>query len=84
MNLKISFQSFLIRGFFKGKILISYLKVMHHMGHVTKFLLIFRNNLRPHEKRYRFETLRNELKDTYLWYFCIVKKMLNSTKFFCF
>ena len=37
----------------------TFVKAMHHMGHVTKFLQIFRNNLRPHEKRYRFEILEN-------------------------
>ena len=35
------------------------IKVMNSMGHVTKFLLIFRNNSRPHEKRYRSEILGN-------------------------
>ena len=34
------------------------------MDHVVKFPLIFRNNLRPHEKRYRFEILGNEIKGT--------------------
>ena len=28
------------------------LEAMNHMGHVTKFQLIFRNNSYPHEKRY--------------------------------
>ena len=37
---------------------------MKHMGHVTKFLFIFRNNLRPYEKRFRFEILENSIKDT--------------------
>ena len=33
------------------------IKAMYHIVHVTKFVLIFRNNLRPQEKRYRFEIL---------------------------
>ena len=33
------------------------LKAMNHMGHVTKFLLIFR--LHVHEKKYRSEILCN-------------------------
>ena len=36
---------------------------MKHMGHVIKFLLIFRNNSRPH-KKYRFEIFGNYIKGT--------------------
>ena len=33
------------------------IKVINRVGHVTKFLLIFRNNSRPHENRYTFKIL---------------------------
>ena len=35
------------------------LKAMCCMGHMTKYLLIFRDYLCPHEKRYLFEILEN-------------------------
>ena len=38
------------------------LRAINHTGHVIKFLLIFRNNLRSLKKRYRFEILGNKLK----------------------
>ena len=44
------------------------------MGHVTKFLLIFRNNSRPNEKRNRFE---REVKQKVLSYVSIVKNLYN-------
>ena len=49
-------------------------KAIYHTGHVTKFLLIFRNNLRLHEKRYRFEMALKRVR--------IVKKISNSKNFF--
>ena len=44
---------------------------MYHMGHVTKFLLIFRNNLRPHEMRCRFQILGNEIKVMKVSLYCL-------------
>ena len=41
-----------------------------NMGHVTKFRLIFRKHLRPREKRYRFEILKNEIKGSKVRLYC--------------
>ena len=52
---------------------------MYQMGdHVNKFLLIFYNNLRPREKRYRFEILENLRKA--LRSVCIVQNLSNTKK----
>ena len=47
-----SFSSGII---FQQRIFIAKIKAMKDMGHITKFLLIFRNNSRANERRYRFE-----------------------------
>ena len=42
-------------GFFEFKMF----KAMNHMSHVTKFLLIFNNDLSAPKKKYRFKILGN-------------------------
>ena len=78
-NLNYSLRSF-IGCLFKIIINKKLLKTMNHMGHVIKFLIIFRNNSRPHEKRYRFKILGNQTKGIKVrLYYYVAKKFFDNT-----